>query len=64
MRLSPQGKLGKENLGRQTLEEEASVGDGAMLLLPEAGEAQEGSGVQVVQHPNHLLPPVAFPAKG
>lgn len=54
--------LGKP--GRQTLEEEAGVSHGAVLLLPEAGEAQEGGGVQVVQHPDHLLPPVALPAEG
>lgn len=60
----PQGKLGKENSGRQTLEEEASVSDGPVLLLPEAGEPQECSSIEVIDHPDHLLPPVALPAKG
>lgn len=35
-----------------------------MLPLPEAGEPQEGSGIEVIQHPDHLLPPVALPGKG
>lgn len=51
----------RQGWGDVTSEEGSGVGDGFVLPLPDAVELQEGGGVEVVDHGDHLPPPVAHP---
>lgn len=50
--------------GKQTLQEEAGVGEGFVLLFPDTVELQKSRRVDVVEHGDDLLPAVTLPKKG